>query len=207
MNFTRRELLERCAVFGAVTLATTVSLPTLATAWEDAEKKKPTPFCELGPFYKREAPHTSRMRATGDAGMPLAIAGTVYNTRGEVVPNAKLEIWQTDNDGYYDIEGYRYRAVLEPGAKGSYAVESVMPGHYPSRVCQHVHYLITAPGHKALITQLYFATDPVFDGDPDKNFHRDPLITSRELVRPVTMKGEAKQLIAAVNFDLVMETL
>jgi len=207
MNFTRRELLERCAAFGALTLATTVSLPTLASAWDDAEKKKPTPFCELGPFYKREAPHTSKLRAAGDAGMPLAVSGTVYNTRGEIVPNAKVEIWQTDNDGYYDIEGYRYRAVLEPGAKGSYSVESVMPGHYPSRVCQHVHYLTTAPGHKALITQLYFATDPVFEGDPDKNYTRDPLIGSRELVRPVVIKGDPKQMIAAVNFDLVMETL
>ena len=207
MNFTRRALLERCAAFGALTLATTVSLPTLASAWDDAEKKKPTPFCELGPFYKREAPHTSKLRAAGDAGMPLAVLGTVYNTRGEIVPNAKVEIWQTDNDGYYDIEGYRYRAVLEPGAKGSYSVESVMPGHYPSRVCQHVHYLTTAPGHKALITQLYFATDPVFEGDPDKNYTRDPLIGSRELVRPVVIKGDPKQMIAAVNFDLVMETL
>lgn len=207
MNFTRRELLERCAAFGALTLATTLSLPTLASAWDDAEKKKPTPFCELGPFYKREAPHTSMLRATGDAGMPLAISGTVYNTRGEIVPSAKVEIWQTDNDGYYDIEGYRYRAVLEPGAKGAYAVESVMPGHYPSRVCQHVHYLTTAPGHKALITQLYFGTDPVFDGDPDKNYTRDPLIGSRELIRPVVIKGDPKQVIAAVNFDLVMETL
>jgi protocatechuate 3,4-dioxygenase beta subunit len=147
------------------------------------------------------------MRAKGDAGMPLAVSGTVYNTRGEIVPNAKVEIWQTDNDGYYDIEGYRYRAVLEPGAKGAYAVESVMPGHYPSRVCQHVHYLTTAPGHKPLITQLYFATDPVFDGDPAKNYTRDPLIGSRELVRPVVIKGDPKQMIAAVNFDLVMETL
>src|SRR5271165_5316618 len=103
MNFTRRELLERCAVFGAVTLATTVSLPTLATAWDDAEKKKPTPFCELGPFYKREAPHTSVMRAAGDSGMPLTIAGGVYNTRGEIVADAKVEIWQTDNDGHYDV--------------------------------------------------------------------------------------------------------
>jgi protocatechuate 3,4-dioxygenase beta subunit len=131
----------------------------------------------------------------------------VYNIRGEIVPNAKVEIWQTDNDGHYDIEGYRYRAVLEPGAKGSYTVESVMPGHYPTRVCQHVHYLTTAPGHKTLITQLYFATDPVFDGDPDKNFTRDPLITSRELVRPVVIKSDPKQIAAAVNFDLVMETL
>jgi protocatechuate 3,4-dioxygenase beta subunit len=208
MNFTRRELLERCAAFGALTLISSIPLTALAYAWDEAEKKHtPTPFCELGPFYKRQAPSTSMLRSPGDSGMPLALAGAVYNTRGESVPNAKLEIWQTDNDGHYDIEGYRYRTLLEPGAKGSYAIESVMPGHYPTRVCQHVHYLVTAPGHKPLITQLYFATDPVFDGDPDKNFKRDPLITSRELIRPVIIKGDPKQIMAAVNFDLVMETL
>lgn len=208
MTHTRRELLERCAAFGALTLATSLPVSALANAWDDAEKKRqPTPFCELGPFYKRLAPTTSTLRAPGDSGMPLTLAGLVYDTRGNVVPDAKLEIWQTDNDGHYDIEGYRYRTLLEPGAKGNYAIESVMPGHYPTRVCQHVHYLVTAPGHKPLITQLYFATDPVFDGDPDKNFHRDPLITSRELVRPVMLKGDPKQIIAAVNFDLVLETL
>jgi protocatechuate 3,4-dioxygenase beta subunit len=74
-------------------------------------------------------------------------------------------------------------------------------------VGQHVHYLVTAPGHKPVITQLYFATDPVFDGDPDKNFHRDPLIISRELVRPVMIKEDPKQIVAVVNFDLVMETI
>lgn len=208
MAFTRRELLERCAGFGALTLATTLPLSALASAWDDAEnKRQPTPFCELGPFYKREAPNTSVLRAPGDAGMPLTLSGVVYDVRGEVVSDAKLEIWQTDNAGHYDIDGYRYRSLLEPGTKGSYSVESVMPGHYPTRVCQHVHYLVTAPGHKPLITQLYFATDPVFDGDPDKNYTRDPLITSRELVRPVVIKGDPKQIIAAVNFDLVMETL
>ena len=208
MNFTRRELLERCAVFGALTLATSMPLAAVATAWEEAEKKRqPTPFCELGPFYKRQAPNTPMLRAPGDSGMPLKVSGVVYNTRGDVVPDAKLEIWQTDNLGHYDIEGYRYRALLAPGAKGSYTIESVMPGHYPTRVCQHVHYLITAPGHKPLITQLYFATDPVFEGDPDKNYTRDPLITSRELIRPVMIKEEPKQVLAMVNFDLVMETL
>jgi catechol 1,2-dioxygenase len=208
MSFTRRELLERCAAFGAITLATSIPLSSLAYAWDEAEKKRtPTPFCELGPFYKREAPSTSMLRAPGDSGMPLALAGMIYDVRGEVVPDAKLEIWQTDNLGHYDIAGYRYRAVLEPGTKASYAIETVMPGHYPQRVCQHVHYLVTAPGHKPLITQMYFATDPVFDGDPDKNYTRDPLITSRELVRPVMIKGDPKQMVAVVNFDLVMETL
>ena len=208
MSFTRRELLERCAAFGAVTLATSIPLFALASAWDEAEKRRtPTPFCELGPFYKRQAPNASMLRAASDAGMPLALSGTVYDVRGAIVPDAKLEIWQTDNDGHYDIEGYRYRTLLEPGAKGSYAIESVMPGHYPTRVCQHVHYLVTAPEHKPLITQLYFATDPVFEGDPDKNYTRDPLITSRELVRPVVIKGDPKQITAAVNFDLVLETL
>lgn len=207
MNFTRRELLERCVVFGAVTVASTVSLPTFAEAWDAAEKKKPTPWCELGPFYKREAPHSSMLRAPGDAGMPLTLSGVVYNTRGETVPDAKLEIWQADNDGHYDVDGYRFRALLEPGPKGAYAIESVIPGHYPDRVCQHVHYLVTAPGLKPLITQMYFATDPVFDGNPDKNYTRDPLCTSRELVRPVVIKGDPKQIVAAVTFDLVLETL
>jgi len=207
MNFSRREMLERCAAFGAFTLATSLPLSAITSAWDDAEKKQPTPFCELGPFYKREAPHTSRLRAPGDAGMPLALSGTVYNTRGELIQDAKVEIWQTDNAGHYDVEGYRYRTILEPGMTGRYGIDSVMPGHYPDRVCQHVHYLTTSPGHKPLITQLYFATDPVFDGDPDKNYTRDPLITSRELVRPVMIKSDGKQVLAVVNFDLVMETL
>jgi protocatechuate 3,4-dioxygenase beta subunit len=208
MILSRRELLERCAALGAITLASSLPVSAIAETWDDAEKKRqPTPFCELGPFYKREAPHTTMLRANGDSGMPLQVSGTVYDVRGEIVPDAKVEIWQTDDLGHYDIEGYRYRTILEPGAKGAYAIESVMPGHYPTRVCQHVHYLITAPGHKPLITQLYFATDPVFDGDPAKNYTRDPLITSRELVRPVMIKGDPKDIVAAVNFDLVMETL
>jgi protocatechuate 3,4-dioxygenase beta subunit len=82
-----------------------------------------------------------------------------------------------------------------------------MPGHYPGRVCQHIHYLISAPGHKALTTQLYFATDPVFEGDPDRNYTRDPLIYSRELVRPVTLLGDPKDIRAAVNFEIVLERL
>jgi catechol 1,2-dioxygenase len=207
MTLTRRELLERCAALGVVTFATSMPLVGVAAEWDAAEKRQPTPYCELGPFYKREAPNTTMLRAAGDTGMPLALSGIVYNTRGEVVPDAKLEIWQTDNDGHYDIEGFRYRTLLKPGAKGAYAIESVLPGHYPDRVCQHVHYLTTAPGHKPLITQLYFATDPVFEGNPDKNFTRDPLCTSRELVRPVVIKGDPKQIVAAVTFDLVLETL
>jgi len=206
MATTRRTLLEQCLAFGGLTIATSTPLSAVASAWEDAEtKRQPTPWCELGPFYKREAPHGSMLRAAHDPGMALSVAGTVYNMKGELLTDAVLEIWQTDNAGHYDNEGYRYRAIMQPDLKGGYAFDSVMPGHYPDRVCQHVHYLVTAPGHKPLTTQLYFATDPVFAGNPDRNYTRDPLITSRELVRPVVIKGDPKQMVAAVQFDIILE--
>jgi len=45
----------------------------------------------------------------------------------------------------------------------------------------------------------------VFEGDPDKNFNRDPLIHNRELVRPVMLVGDPKDIHAAVNFELCLE--
>jgi protocatechuate 3,4-dioxygenase beta subunit len=130
---------------------------------------------------------------------------TVYSVRGDILPDAKLEIWQADHLGHYDVQGYRYRTTLAPDAKGAYAFESVLPGHYPGRVCQHVHYLVHAPGHAPLVTQLYFASDPVFEGDPDHNYGRDPLIESRELIRPVVIEGDPRQVQATVRFDIVLE--
>jgi protocatechuate 3,4-dioxygenase beta subunit len=174
-------------------------------ALEQNEQCKPTPPNDLGPFYKRLAPEAASLRAPGDPGMPLAVSGRILNTRGEKLSGAVLEVWQTNHVGHYDVEGYRYRAKLIADASGAYKFDSVVPGHYPDRVCQHIHYLVTAPGHKPLVTQLYFATDPVFEGDPDKNFSRDPLIHSRELVRPVTLAGDPKDIIAKVQFELCLE--
>ena len=91
--------------------------------------------------------------------------------------------------------------------RNSLKVFRAQHGHYPARVCQHIHYVVTAPGHQPFVTQLYFATDPVFEGDPDRNYTRDPLIQGRDLVRPVTLVGDPKEIHAAVDFELVLETL
>jgi hypothetical protein len=66
---------------------------------------------------------------------------------------------------------------------------------------------VSAPGYKTLVTQLYFATDPVFEGDPQKNFSRDPLIEGPELIRPVLLTGEPQAIHAAVRFELCLERL
>jgi protocatechuate 3,4-dioxygenase beta subunit len=209
MRLARRELLSKCMALGVLTSTANLLPSALAAAWQEKEKSRlaPTPAAELGPFYKRLAPSNSAMRAPGDPGMPLVVTGQVFSSRGELIPLAIVEIWQTNHEGLYDLDGYHYRTKLTTPADGKYEFSSVMPGHYPARVCQHIHYAVTAPGYRPLVTQLYFATDPVFEGDPDKNFVRDPLITSRELVRPVTLVGDPKDIHAAVKFELVLEAM
>ena len=209
MRLARRELLSKCMALGVLTSTANLLPSVLAAAWQAKEKSRlaPTPAAELGPFYKRLAPSNSAMRAPGDPGMPLVVTGQVFSSRGGLIPSAIVEIWQTNHEGLYDLDGYHYRTKLTTPADGRYEFSSVMPGHYPARVCQHIHYAVTAPGYRPLVTQLYFSTDPVFEGDPDKNFVRDPLITSRELVRPVTLVGDPKDIHAAVKFELVLEAM
>jgi len=205
----RRDLLFKCAALGALSAVPSLSLAASINRWEEQASggTRTTAWDEIGPFYKRLAPQQTELRATGDPGLPLIISGQVWDAAGNILPGAKLEIWQTDHLGHYDLDGYRYRTTLVGDNAGKYSFGSVMPGHYPGRVCQHVHYLVSAPGHKPLITQLYFATDPVFEGAPDRNYTRDPLIQSRELVRPVALVSDPKGVRAAVDFQLVLERL
>jgi protocatechuate 3,4-dioxygenase beta subunit len=209
MRLSRRDLVAKCMALGVLTSTGNFLPSALAEAWEQKENlRKPTPpGGGLGPFYKRLAPTTNMLREPGDPGMPLVVAGQVFDTRASVISGATIEVWQTNHVGIYDLDGYHYRAKLTTGDKGAYDFSSVMPGHYPARVCQHVHFLITAPGHKPLITQMYFATDPVFDGDPAKNYGRDPLIATPEVIRPVTLVGDPKDIHAAVRFEPVLEVL
>jgi protocatechuate 3,4-dioxygenase beta subunit len=205
---TRRDLLLRCAALGVLKVAPPLTLETIALAQErSAESRKATPWNEIGPYYKRKAPNNSKLRPPGEAGMPVAVSGRVFDTRANSIRGAVIEIWHADHRGHYDLDGYRHRAALTSDASGSYSFDSTMPGHYPARVCQHIHYLVKAPGCKPLTTQLYFATDPVFDGDPARNYARDPLVLDRELIRPVMLKGDPGDVIAAVTFELVLERL
>jgi protocatechuate 3,4-dioxygenase beta subunit len=206
-HVTRRDLLVKCVATGALTLAPGVTLAE-ALAWGEAQEggaRAPTAWNELGPFYKREAPHMAELRIAGDPGLPLSVSGKVFDTRGQALEGATIEIWHSNDAGVYDLEGYKYRTTLIASRAGEYAFTSIMPGHYPGRVCQHVHYLVKAPGCKPLTTQLYFATDPVFAGDPVHNFNKDPLIQSVELVRPVTMTTTPTGSQADVTFEIVLE--
>jgi protocatechuate 3,4-dioxygenase beta subunit len=203
----RRDLLEKCAAAGLLLVAPPFTIAERVPRLEDGPgltPRHPTPPNDLGPFFKRNAPRVGKLAPEGAPGLPLSVSGQVFSTRGDRLPDAVVEVWHTSHAGVYDNQGFNYRG-RPPLDAGKYGFESVMPGHYPDRVCQHVHYRIMAPGHKPLITQLYFATDPVFEGDPDRNFGKDPLIHTRELVRPVTIAGDPGSPRAVVTFDIVLE--
>ena len=207
----RRQMLELCISRGLLIggAATALSQKQLLSYWEAAEEQshKPTSAEVLGPFFRKGAPDQRVLRAPGDPGFPLKVSGRVLNTKGQIVEGAKVDLWHADHGGLYDTKGYKYRAKLSPDAKGVYGVDTVMPGHYADRPAQHIHYLITAPGHKTLITQAYFATDPFYEGNPDKNWNK--IAENRELVLPVKLfeggATAAQPAHAEITFDIVLE--
>jgi protocatechuate 3,4-dioxygenase beta subunit len=207
IRLTRREIVENCIGKGLLLSAIPLSQVQLLSAWEEgmAKAAKPTPREVLGPFYKKGAPNQRSLHVPGTPGFPLRVTGKVTNTRGEKVPGAKVEIWQADHAGYYDLEGFRYRAALLIDSASDYAVDTILPGHYDDRPAQHIHYMISAPGHKTLVTQAYFATDPFFDGNPDKNYTKRNMVSDRELVRTVTLIEAPGTPRASITFDICLE--
>jgi protocatechuate 3,4-dioxygenase beta subunit len=209
----RREMLELCISRGLLTASavTALSQTQVLAFWQQAEEQayKPTSPEVLGPFYRKGATDQRVLRAPGDPGFPLQVTGRVLNTKGQLVEGAKVDIWHADHSGRYDTRGYRYRTRIAPDPRGEYSVDTVMPGHYADRPAQHIHFLITAPGHKTLITQAYFATDPFFEGNIDKNWNKRGIADHKDLIMPVKLfeggLGPSEPPHAEITFDIILE--
>lgn len=171
----------------------------------------PTPADRLGPAYRKGAPRRSRMRDGGVRGEPFDLAGRVLSAMdGEPLAGARLEVWQTDARGLYsNLSGLWprrmerrmwLRATLQANALGWYALETVVPAHYPlgrwSRP-RHLHFAVAHPRCRTLVTQLYFEGDPLLKRDP---FATPPLILS--LVETGTLEDGAH--VRAASFDFVL---
>lgn len=107
---------------------------------------------------------------------------------GEPVAGAVVDVWQSNEDGFYDVQlpdldGPVLRARFTTDAAGRFTFWSILPSEYPipddgpvgrmlSAVgrhpyrAPHVHFLIDAPGHQPLITQLFVRGGAYLDGVP-----------------------------------------
>lgn len=138
--------------------------------------KAPTPQCLetedniLGPFYRPNAPFRTVL-ASPKEGEPLVINGSVLGTDCNPIPSARLDIWQANADGVYDLTSpeFLWRGQMLADDDGSYQFETIRPGWYrsgPDFRPRHIHFKVSNEGFEALTTQLYFEGDPYIKIDP-----------------------------------------
>ncbi len=115
------------------------------------------------------APSSGDVAPAGEPGERLEVKGVVYAVDGRTpVPGASLYVYQTDASGRYrpdDAMGNqdpRLALLLRSDAAGRYAFRTIRPGSYPgTRVPQHIHYEVAAPGHATRIFEIVFEQDPL----------------------------------------------
>ena len=106
----------------------------------------PTPWDEIGPFYRPNAPERTSI------GTGYLLSGTVRSAADcRPLHNVRIEIWQAGPDGTYDDA---HRATLFSDHAGRYRLQTSVPPPYGRRP-PHIHILVDAKGFEGLITQHY----------------------------------------------------
>ncbi len=144
----------------------------------------------LGPFYsgrQRELAFGESILLRPEPGEPLWMKGRITDGAAHPVAGALIEVWQTAPNELYDVqdpdqpEGH-LRATFRSDAQGAYAFQTILPtsypipddgpagqllaamGRHPYRPA-HIHFLISAPGYRTLVTHLFIAGDRYLESD------------------------------------------
>ena len=91
-------------------------------------------------------------------GVRLLIRGYVRHADCAPAGGARLDFWQADANGEYDLSGYRLRGYVQAGPDGQYQIETILPAVYGGRP-RHIHVKVTPLDGGTLTTQLYFPGD------------------------------------------------
>lgn len=126
---------------------------------------QPTQRDQLGPFYVPGQPLQGDLCASAKGGR-LTISGRVLGMPDcRPLAGALVEVWQTDAKGEYTLvtgarpdPGCLLRASLKTDGDGRYSFRTIRPGVYPGRPA-HIHYRVSHPDFRTLVTQLYFRDD------------------------------------------------
>ncbi|WP_322044552.1 catechol 1,2-dioxygenase [Paraburkholderia sp. J67] len=144
-----------------------------------------TPRTIEGPLYVAGAPEAdghARLDNGESPGETLLMQGRVLGDDGQPVPGALVEVWHANHLGNYSYfdstqPPFHLRASIRADADGRYSFRSVVPvgysvppagktqqlldrlgrhGHRPA----HIHFFVSAPGHRKLTTQINIDGDP-----------------------------------------------
>ena len=142
----------------------------------------------FGPFFVENAPHVEFGGdiAGGAAGEPCWVEGSIADTEGKPLAGARIEVWEADADGYYDVQydddRTAARGYLEADDQGRYAFWAITPTPYPIPAdgpvgallaavgrspmrASHLHFMVSSPGYRTLVTHIFVAGDELLDRD------------------------------------------
>jgi protocatechuate 3,4-dioxygenase, alpha subunit len=135
-----------------------------------------TPSQTVGPYFAIGLPYdTSNLIVPEGTASAIRITGTIYDGRGEVIPDHLIEFWQPDSEGHFaDIYGYGEHSRLEgfrgfgrygvEDGDGTYSILTVKPGRVPGPSGQlqapHIDVTLFARGMlNRVVTRIYFADE------------------------------------------------
>jgi catechol 1,2-dioxygenase len=172
-----------------ILLSDTLGVSMLVDAINHRKPSGATESTVLGPFHVEGAPAL----AMGDdlskdgKGDPLWVSGRVIDADGNPIAGARLDVWQTSSDGFYDIQDrtqpeMNLRGVFTTAADGQYFFRSIKPTSYPiptdgpvGRLLNavgrhpmrpaHIHFIVSAPAFEPVTTHIFVEGDPYLDSD------------------------------------------
>ncbi len=181
----------------------------------------------FGPFFVADAPHIELGGdiAHGASGTPCWVSGTVSGTDGTPITGARIDVWEADEDGLYDVQypGHRVagRGWLTSADDGGYRFWSVLPSAYGipadgpvgemltatgrhSMRPAHLHVMVTAPGFHTLITHLFVAGDPYLADDAVFGVKDSLVVAFTDHSGPAPDGRALAGPWAGVDFDVVL---
>jgi len=175
-----------------ILLSDVLGLSTLVTAQNNLKPEGCTESTVFGPFFVDGAPtvESGADISNGAKGVPCYVKGQVRGLDGASVPGAVVNVWQSDEEGFYDVQKppesgqheHRARARLLSDAQGSFHFRSIVPTHYPiphdgpvglllSELGRHpwrpahLHFMIEAQGYQRLVTHVFRKDCQYLDSD------------------------------------------
>lgn len=184
----------------------------------------------LGPFYVPKAPRyePGTNICLDGKGEPLVVKGRVLDTNGRPVKGALVDVWQTNDDGFYDVQqkgvqpDWNLRGVFTTDENGEYWFRSSKPrfypipddgpvgkllgalGRHPNRAA-HIHFIVSAEGYDPVITHIFSPDCEYLDQDSVFGV-KDSLIAEFENVLDEDKARELQFILPywAVNWDFVL---
>jgi hydroxyquinol 1,2-dioxygenase len=190
-----------------VLLSDILGISMLVIDINNKQSPEATASTVFGPFFVEGSPRFANGDdiANGASGEPCFMHGHVLSIAGEPLPDARIEIWQADDNGFYDVQSQESSQVYGRGhlyadEAGNYSFWSVRPEAYPipedgpvGELLEaanrspmrpaHVHFMIKVPGYKTLITHVFKEGDQYLDSDAVFGV-RSSLITSFDRHEP-----------------------